>query len=240
MAERRCKETTLDSFFGRFLYQQKVPEKHFLRKLDEVIDWSRFTKRLLDYYQGKGEVGQAPYNPAMILKMLLLSYLYDISERQVEALANDSLSVGYFLGLGADEKAPDHSTLTLFKNRLMEREGQGAYEGIFDEIIRIAQEKGIKFGPIQVVDSVHSIADVNVKKDKARQEEDQSSRDPDAHWGAKGGDKTGEGKSEKGVTYFYGYKDQVSLNAQTGLVTSLVPGRGNDYDGHQYAPAAYG
>ena len=67
---------------------------------------------------GKDEVGQAPYNPAIILKMLLLSYLWNVSERMVEELANDSLSIGLFLGFGADEKAPDHSTLTWFKNRL--------------------------------------------------------------------------------------------------------------------------
>ena len=118
MAKVRCKETTMDSFFGNFLYQQKVAKDHFLRKLDEVIDWGRFTKKLLKYYKGKGEIGQAPYNPTLILKMLLLSYLYNISERQVEILANYSLSIGFFLELGADEKAPDHSTLTLFKNRL--------------------------------------------------------------------------------------------------------------------------
>ena len=136
----------MDSFFGNFLYEQKVSKDHFLRKLDEVIDWGRFTKKLLKYYKGKGEIGQAPYNPTLILKMLLLSYLYDVSERQVEILANDSLSIGFFLGLGADEKTPDHSTLTLFKNRLINNAGTKAYEEIFAEIIRIAQEKGVKFG----------------------------------------------------------------------------------------------
>lgn len=234
MAKQRCKDTALDSFFGHFLYQQKVPESHFLRKLDEVIEWSRFSKRLLEYYRGKGETGQAPYNPALILKMLLLSYLYDISERQVEVLANDSFSVACFLGLGADEKAPDHSTLSLFKNRLLERGGKEAYEGLFNEIIKIAREKGVRFGPIQVVDSVHVIADVNLNKDKARQRKGKQPRDPDARWGAKG-NKVVEGKegTERRVAYFYGYKDQVSLNAEAELVTSVAPGRGDDYDGHQ-------
>lgn len=232
--KQRCKDTALGSFFGHFLYQQKVPEKHFLRKLDEVIDWSRFSKRLLHYYQGKGERGQAPYNPALILKMLLLSYLYNISERQVEVLANDSLSVACFLGLGANDKAPDHSTLTLFKDRLLERGGREAYEELFNEIIRIAQEKGVRFGPIQVVDSVHVIADVNLKKDKARQEKGKGPRDPGARWGAKG-NKLVEGKDgpERKVEYFYGYKDQVSLNTEAELVTSIAPGWGDDYDGHQ-------
>lgn len=233
MAEQRCKDSSLDSFFGHFLYQEKVPQEHFLRKLNEVIDWSRFTQRLLQYYRGKGEVGQAPYNPALILKMLLLIYPYNISEREVEVLANDSLSVACFLGLGANDKAPDHSTLTLFKNRLVEGGGKDAYEKIFNEIVKIAQEKGVKFGSVQVVDSVHVIADVNIKKDDARQKRGERPRDPEARWGAKG-NKVVEGKGgpERRVEYFYGYKDQVSLNAATGLVTSVAPGRADDYDGH--------
>lgn len=234
MAQPKCKETTLDSFYGNFLYEQKVSRDHFLRQLNQVIDWDRFTKRLLAYYKGRGERGQVPYNPALILKMLLLSYLYNISERQVEVLANDSLSVGYFLGLGADEQAPDHSTLTLFKNRLLEQGGKGSYEKLFNEIISIAQERGVKLGPIQIVDSVHVIADVNLTKDKARQEKGEKPRDRDARWGAKG-NKIVEGKEgpEKKVEYFYGYKDQVSLNAEAGIVTSIVVGQGDDYDGHQ-------
>ena len=57
MAKVSCKQTNVGSFFGNFLYDQKVSRSHFLRKLNEVIDWSRFTKRLIHYYQGKGEVG---------------------------------------------------------------------------------------------------------------------------------------------------------------------------------------
>lgn len=234
MAKERCKDTYLDSFFGNFLYQQKVPRDHFLVKLNEIVDWSRFTKRLLRYYEGKGQKGQTPYDPALILKMLLLSYLYNISERQVEVLADDSLSVACFLGIGANEKSPDHSTLTAFKNRIIENGGKRAYEGLFDEIIAIALEKRIKFGPIQVVDSVHTIADVNLRKDKYRQGKGQSPRDPDARWGAKG-NRIAEEKDgpEKKTEYYYGYKDQISLNAETGLVTSVNPGRADDYDGHQ-------
>lgn len=92
----------------------------------------------------------------------------------------------------------------------------------------------MKFGPIQVVDSVHMVADVNLKKDKGRQEKGQEPRDPDARWGAKG-NKVVQGKDgpERKMEYYYGYKDQVSLNAETELVTSVAPGWGDDYDGHQ-------
>ena len=67
----------------------------------------------------------------------------------IEILANDSLSIDLFPGPGADEKAPDHSALTLFKNRLVNDAGSKAYEELFDEITRIAQEKRVKFSKLQ-------------------------------------------------------------------------------------------
>lgn len=235
MAKVRCKETAADSFFGNFLYDQKVSREHFLRKLKEIIDWERFTRRLLVHYKGKGQFGQSPYNPTLILKMLLLSYLWHVSERMVEELANDSLSVGLFLGIGANERVPDHSTLTLFKNRLTQNAGIRVYEELFNEIIQVAQDKGVKFGQLQIVDSVHLVADVNITKDRQRQKGGQPPRDKDADWGAKG-DKVVETVhgAERKTEYFYGYKDQVSLNAESGLVTSVIPGHADDYDGHKF------
>ena len=67
----------------------------------------------------------------------------------IEILANDSLSIGPFPELGADEKAPDHPPLTLLKNRLVNDAGSKVYEELFDEVIRIAQEKRVKFGKLQ-------------------------------------------------------------------------------------------
>lgn len=112
MAKARCKETTMDSFLGNFLYQKIIPRDHFLVKLKELIGWQSYTERFLKCYKGKGEIGQAPYPPSAILKMLLISYLYKVSERQVETIVNENLPAKFFVGLGVDEKAPDHSTLT--------------------------------------------------------------------------------------------------------------------------------
>lgn len=147
----------------------------------------------------------------------------------------DAHLVGLFLGIGANERAPDHSTLTLFKNRLIQNGGVKVYEELFDEIIKVAQEKGVKFGKLQIVDSVPLVADVNITKDRKRQKDGKPPHDKDAHWGAKG-DKvveTAHGPERK-IEYFYGYKDQVSFNAETGLVTSVIPGHARDYDGRQF------
>lgn len=175
----------MDSFFGNFLYEQKVPKDNFLSKLNEVIDWDSLTGEPLSYYKGKGEIGQALCNPTIILKMLLLSYLCNVSERMTEVLADDSLSMGFFLGLDADESVPGHSTLTLFKNRLISSAGTKAYEELFDETITTATKKGIEFGKLQV-DSVHSVANVNLIKDERRKVEGKPPRGADACRVAKG------------------------------------------------------
>jgi len=63
-----------------------------------------FTRKLLGYCKSKGAIGQALYNPTIILKTLLLSHLWNASEGMIEVLANDSLSIGFFLRLGANEE----------------------------------------------------------------------------------------------------------------------------------------
>jgi IS5 family transposase len=57
------------------------------------------------------QYGRPSFDPLVLLKMLLVAYLYNLSERQVETYINDSMSAKYFLGLGMDQSAPDHSTL---------------------------------------------------------------------------------------------------------------------------------
>jgi len=235
MAQERFRQTGQQSFFGRWVYDRIVPKDHFLIQLDGIIPWQRFAKKLVRYYQGKALYGPAPYNPVIILKMLLLSFLYNISERQTEDLVNFNLVAKCFVGLAVDEAAPDYSTLSLFKARLLENKKTTAFEMLLQEIIAIAKERAISFGSLQVLDSVHVIADVNVPKDEGRQSKGQAARDADAAWGVKHTKKfrDQQGKIVKQKEYFYGYKQHVSLNAATGLITSVTHTAGNAYDGHQ-------
>jgi len=233
MSGQRFQETDENSFFGRFLYDRIVPADHFLRRLLEIIPWERFTKMLLEYYRGGAREGRPPYDPALVLRMLLISFLYNLSERQTEQMVNENIPMKFFVGLAVDEKAPDHSTLTAFKSRLKENGYESAFEAVLLEIVKIAREKGVQLGEVQVVDSVHTVADVNTAKDEGRKKGGGGPRDPDARWGVKGKHcvRTEDGELKEVREYFYGYKAHVSLNAATGLITSVVPTAGNRYDG---------
>jgi IS5 family transposase len=237
MSGARYKELGSGSFFGDLVYDQVVPEKHFLRQLKGVFDWSVLTERLVELYRGRGREGRPPYEPTVILKMLVLSYLYDLSERQTETYVNDSLSAKWFLGLAVDKAAPDHSTLTAFKRRVEEGGGERCLRELLEEIVRQAIEAGVVFGSIQVVDSTHTVADVNVNKDKRRQEkEGKERRDRGARWGVKGKRKVQdtEGNVVKVPVRFYGYKAHTSMNAGAQMITSVVVTAGNQTDGKQF------
>ena len=151
---------------------------------------------------------------------------------------NDTLSAKYFVGLAVDQPAPDHSTLTVFRNRMIQRGKQKIFKEMLTEIVQIALEKGVKFGSIQIIDSVHSIANVNTAKDKKREDKGKGPRDPDAKWGVKHKCKvkTPEGKEIEQREYFYGYKAHVSMNAETGIISSLEITPGGAFDGHHFIP----
>ncbi len=220
----------------------------FLKKLDEQVDFSAlWHEKLLEAYVGKGTIGAPAYKPEMMLKMLFLSYLFSISEREIERVVNDSISMKVFLNLSLDEKAPDHSGLTKFKNRILaydKYKGRNIFKELFDDVIIYAQEKGVDLGYTQAIDSTHTIADVNTKKDKKRQEpkskggDGKKPRDPDAKWGVKRVKKvkTVEGKTVKVNESHFAYKSHLSVNTETNLVTSYVVTPMNTYDGYMFSP----
>lgn len=47
MPQERFRETGKDAFFGDLVYDRVVPQDHCLRKLNEVVDWRSFTKKLV-------------------------------------------------------------------------------------------------------------------------------------------------------------------------------------------------
>ena len=149
MTRQRFMEQGENSRYGRFVYDRLLPRDHFLRVLLETIPWERFTHKLVKWYKGNSKEGRPPYDPSVILRVLLLSCLYKLSERQTEAAVNDMIPMKFF-------------------------------------IIKIAKEKGIQLGTIQVMDSVDTVADANTGKDQKRQKEGEAPRDPDAWWGVKG------------------------------------------------------
>jgi IS5 family transposase len=231
----RCKKVTPGSFFGDYLCEIAFPEGDFLLDLKHLVDWETFRPMLLEAYKGKAERGESPYDPVMLVKMLFLAYIWNLSERRVELLCRRDIIARNYLGVSLMDPIPDHSTLSLFRKRLQDHNGSDSYSAIFDEIIRQSMDLGVTLGSIQVVDSVHTEANVDRARNRERRENGEPSTDPDATIVHKGKRTVVEpdGKTHEVEVIHLGYKTHVSMDADTGIVTSIKAGMGETADNEQ-------
>lgn len=231
---RRYHDTGQSSLSGDVAYEHLLERysKHFLVVLAKLFDWEAMSEQMIRLYKGRGEVGRPPYPPVLAFKMLFLCYLYNVSERAIEELADLHILMKWFLGLAIEERPPDHSTLTVFKKRFLEGSNWKVLQGLFDDMIVQAQAHGLQFGELQVLDSVHTQADVNRDKDRKRQEKGGKPRDPDARVVNKGQRTVtqADGTTETQSIRYWGYKTHASVNAKTGVVTTVVVSPGSRAD----------
>lgn len=137
---------------------QLVPEDHLLRKIDKTISF-RFIYEKVEHLYCKDN-GRPPVDPVLLFKMMFLGYLYGIrSERRLEQEVQVNVAYRWFLGLGLNDRIPDHSTIS--RNRTERFAGTGIFQEVFDEIVLQAIRKGIIDGRTLYTDSTHIKASAN-------------------------------------------------------------------------------
>ena len=124
-----------------------MPQEHFLRRLDGLMDFSFIYQRVESLYSHRG---RPSIDPVVVVKMLLLGYMYGIdSERRLEQEVRVNIAYRWFLGIDLDEPVPDHSTFS----QLRRRKFNGA--ALFDEVVRKCIEHGLIDGKLLLTDSTH-------------------------------------------------------------------------------------
>jgi IS5 family transposase len=229
------KQINQNSFFGNFLYEKVVPSNHFLRKLSQVVDLSFVNNLCKNCYPNLGKAGNRPYEPMILFKELLIAFLYDISDREIEEQVNLNLAFKWFVGLPADGLAPDHSTLSYFRERL----GVKRFEQIFNQIVKQTRDKNLIDDKLKIIDSTHIQAKVDTnrltKKFKENLEKepddldnnninksnhiDKTSPDKDARFGRKSDAKK-----------FYGYKQHIIMDGNSEIIEKVETTPGNVKD----------
>lgn len=140
--------------------EELMPEKHFLRDLEKAVDFS-FIYEIVEPLYAKA--GRPSIDPVLLVKMLLLGYLYGIpSERKLEQEIQVNIAYRWFLGIDFDEPVPDHSTISQLRRRKFG--GTTLFQDIFDEVVRKCMEAGLVSGKLLLTDSTHILA--NAAKEK--------------------------------------------------------------------------
>ena len=189
-------------------------------------------QELIRLYAGKGLVGRPPCDATLMFRTLYLSLPYDLAERDTPRFVDKNIPARYLLDLAVDRLAPDHSTLSTFKNRLVASSTWAPLQRIHDALLLQAKGHGFQLGHVQIVDATHTRGDMNHQKDRKRQEKGKPPRVPDSRVVNKGTCDVVEadGTKAKQETRYRGYKPHTSVNAMAGLPTTAFPASGDSAD----------
>lgn len=135
------------------LLYDKIPENHTLKLINEAVDFS-FINKLLEKSYSK-YYGRPAKEPELMVKLLVLQYLYNLSDEQVIQDASLNLAYMYFLNINPDEGLPHPSLLAKFR---VHRLQDVSIDEIIVHIVNQCVEKGIIKGTGVSIDTTHSEA----------------------------------------------------------------------------------
>jgi transposase len=140
--------------FDRLVFDTVVPKNHYLRQVIELIDFERFRPRLVEAYSL--DKGRPAIDPVRMFKILFLCFQYKLSDRQVMKRTETDLAFRWFLDLGLNEKVPNHTDDTKFRNRI----GAERFKQVFQDLVAQAREAGLVKDRLRLKDATHMFADV--------------------------------------------------------------------------------
>jgi transposase len=136
----------------------KIPEEHLLKRIDKAVDFSFINNLLEDSYCR--HFGRPAKEPEMMAKLLVMQYLYNLSDVRVMEEARLNLAYMWFLGLNPEDNLPNPSLLTKFRTQRLEHV---MVDDIIKEVIRQCVGKGLIRGTGISVDCTHITANTTKK-----------------------------------------------------------------------------
>lgn len=144
--------------FYSLLYH-RIPENHILKLINFAISFE-FVNKMLEKSYCKG-FGRPAKEPEMMLRILLLQYLYNLSDERVIEELQVNLAYMWFIGINPDDDLPHPSLLAKFRTLRLK---DITLDEIIIEIVRQAVEKGIiKQDNSIAIDTTHIEANATKK-----------------------------------------------------------------------------
>lgn len=145
------------------------------------IPFDKLAESIGDIFDESGRAGGRPHwAVAMMLKIVFLQKCFGLSDPMAEEMLRDRISFRRFAGLSFDDATPDHSTISIFRKRLLEK-GHGGT--LFEKTLEILRQKGLVMKQGTLVDATLIEAPLGGK----RREDGSSTADPCATKTAKNG-----------------------------------------------------
>jgi IS5 family transposase len=226
--------------FSIIEHQEKIAAQRVgINKLDDYIDWELFREELEDIlgYSKRDSTkgGRPPFDPVLMLKVLLIQKFHGLSDAATEQQILDRFSFMNFLGLRPGDAVPDKNTIWDFKQAL-EKDDCNGCERLFKRFEKELKQEGLISKEGSIVDASFVDAprqrnsrDQNnqIKLGKRPEGFEQATpkgrqKDCDARW------------SKKNQEVHYGYKNHVKIDVKSKLIIKGITTSGNVHDSQAF------
>ena len=192
-----------------------VPVDHPYRHLDQVISFSALSAPYHGLYSTKGRKEKGV---EFGLRALVLQFIEDLSDREMERYLQENTAGKWFCDLALGDKSPDHSYFGDFRKRL----GTTRLMAIFSQVRESLKSMGLIREVFTFVDASQLVSKLTIwdDRDKAikagletfnNDTAPKVAADSQARFGCKGNNQ-----------FWFGYKEHVSVDMQSGLVNKVA------------------
>jgi len=201
------------------LKKKRTKREKFLAEMDRIVPWARLIAVIEPIYPKSGRVGRQPIGIPKMLRMYCCQQWYGLADEALEDALYDSQALRDFVGIDLSrESVPDATTLLKFRHLLQDNDLTRA---LFDEINAHLAQQGLLMRAGTIVDATIIAAPSSTKNaDQAR--------DPDMH------------QAKKGNQWHFGMKAHIGVDAESGLVHSVVATAANVNDVTQAGALLHG
>ena len=181
--------------------KKRTRRERFLAEMERIVPWSRLIAVIEPLYPKSGRVGRPPIGVPKMLRMYCLQQWYSLADEALEDALYDSQALRDFVGIDLSrESVPDATTLLKFRRLLQDNDLTRA---LFDEINAHLTVQGLLMRAGTIVDATIIAAPSSTKNEG-------KTRDPDMH------------QTKKGNQWFFGMKAHIGVDAESGIVHSVV------------------
>lgn len=142
---------------------QLVSPKHQYRKFKDLFDFEVAAKELKSVESPANYKG---YGVQRLFKCLLLQFMEDLSDRELERYLSDSVADKWFCDFDLTESTPDYSVFSKLRTKI----GTNLLSKIFAEFREQLKSQGYMSEVFTFVDASHLISKANFGKSEMKQE----------------------------------------------------------------------
>lgn len=204
-----------------FVRKEKVTrQQRFLLEMDRVVPWADLEHRIAPYYDKTGaKGGRPPVRLEIMLRIHFLQQWFGLSDPGMEEKLYEVSSMCSFAGIDRSlMDVPDETTILNFRHLL---EKHHLAQDLLDCVNAMLMARGLMLKQGTLVDATLIDAPSSTKNQDGK-------RDPEMH------------STKKGDQWYFGMKAHIGVDANSGLVHTVIGTSGNVHDVTQAADLLHG